>query len=316
MKNKLVKQYFLPIFENMNKLKFSGHDTFVVRAFWPKKGYDFIQNGGIFSSEDAVVNLGVGKNMVSSINFWMKALGLMDEGTGLPTQIANYLFNQNGTDPFLEDIGSVWLLHYYLIKSDYSSIYNLVFNEFRKERSMFNKLQLLGFIKRKFSENNDNTFNPSTIEKDISVFSRLYKRVDFKSVSKDFEDEISSLFIDLNLISVSVLDEIKEGTNKHEKIEWFHLNGDSRPSLPAEIVLYSILDNFEGAKNISLKRLEVDANSPGMVFLLNRDSLYSKLKEIELKYKGVILSETAGNIVLVLPDNLNKWDILNGYYEN
>jgi hypothetical protein len=63
----------------MSKLRFSGHDTFIVRTFWPKKGYDFIKNGGNFNAEDAVIDLGVGKNMVSSINFWMKALGLNEE---------------------------------------------------------------------------------------------------------------------------------------------------------------------------------------------------------------------------------------------
>jgi hypothetical protein len=55
----------------MDKLRFSGHETFIARTFWPKKGYDFIKQGGKFSSEDAVVELGVGKNMVLSINFWM-----------------------------------------------------------------------------------------------------------------------------------------------------------------------------------------------------------------------------------------------------
>ena len=59
----------------MNKLRFSGHDTFVVRSYWPKKGCDFVKKGYKFSSEDAVVELGVGKNMVTSIQFWMKEIG-------------------------------------------------------------------------------------------------------------------------------------------------------------------------------------------------------------------------------------------------
>jgi len=48
----------------MSNYRFSGHETFVVRSFWPKKGYDFIASGGKFSDDDAVVKLGVGKNMV------------------------------------------------------------------------------------------------------------------------------------------------------------------------------------------------------------------------------------------------------------
>ena len=68
-------------------LRFTGHETFVVRTFWPKKGYDFIKKGGTFSAENAVVDLGVGKNMVASIQFWMKALGIFNDGKKELTEI-------------------------------------------------------------------------------------------------------------------------------------------------------------------------------------------------------------------------------------
>ncbi len=300
----------------MSKLRFSGHDTFIVRTFWPKKGYDFIKNGGNFNSEDAVVELGVGKNMVSSINFWMKALGLVDEKTNELTEFAKFIFDDNGVDPFLEDIGTIWLLHYYLVKSDYSSIYNLVFNEFRKERSVFHKKQLASFIKRKFSEAGDGSFNPNTIDKDISVFLRQYKKIDFQSLAQNFEDEISSLMIELELINSTIEEEIKIGSNKKEKIEWFHLHGEIRNNLPAPILLFSILDNPKGDKNIALKRLQIEPNSPGMIFMLNKEALYNQLKELEVLYPGITVSETAGNVILVIPEEIDKWEILRNYYAN
>ena len=299
-----------------NKLRFSGHDTFIVRTFWPKKGYDFIRNGGNFNAEDAVINLGVGKNMVSSISFWMKALGLVDDKTNELTEIANFIFENNGADPFLEDIGTIWLLHYYLIKTNYSSIYNLVFNEFRKERSVFNKKQLTSFIKRKFSEAGENGYNPNTIKNDISVFLRQYRKIDFQSIDKNFEDEISSLMIELELITSSIEDEIKEGTNKKEKVEWFYLYGEIRNNLPPAILLFTILDNFKGDRIIALKRLQIDINSPGMIFLLNKEALYNQLKELENLYPGIIISETAGNVQLVIPESIDKWEILRNYYAN
>ena len=300
----------------MEKLKFSGHDTFLVRSFWPKKGYDFIKNGGNFNSEDAVVELGVGKNMVSAISFWMKALGLYDEKEKLPTDISDFLLADDGADPFLEDIASIWLLHYYLIKTNYSSIYNLVFNELRKERAIFNKRQLASFIKRKYKELDDNSYNQNTIEKDIAVFTRSYKKIDFQAISKDFEDEVSSLLIELELINSTIEEEIVEGKNKKEKVEWFYLHGDSRNSLPALILLFTIIDQFEGTKNIALKRLEIENNSPGMVFLLSKEALYKKLKDLENLFPGITLSETAGNVVLVLPEGIDKWDVLRKYYAN
>ena len=147
----------------MKKLRFSGHDTFIVRTFWPKKGYDFVNKGFRFSADDAVIELGVGKNMVSSIQFWMKALGLLEEDNITLTDFAKFVFDDQGVDPFLEDVGSIWLLHYYLVKTDYSSIYSLIFNELRKERAVFNRNQLSSFLKRKYAEADDNSLNQNKV---------------------------------------------------------------------------------------------------------------------------------------------------------
>lgn len=302
----------------MNKLRFSGHDTFIVRSYWPKKGYNFIKNGGKFSSEDAVIELGVGKNMVTSIQFWMKALGLLEDDNLTLTDFAKFILDDSGVDPFLEDVGSIWLLHYFLVKTEYSSIYSLVFNELRKERSLFTKNQLAAFIKRKYTEVGDNSLNQNTIDKDISVFVRLYNKIDFQSITKDFEDEVSSLMLELELISSTIEEDIKEGNNKKEKVEWFYLRGEDRASLSPEILLFTILDNFENQKNIGLKRLEIEPNSPGMVFLLSKDALYKQLKTIEKLYPGILVSETAGNTQLVIPEDMldKKWEILRRYYAN
>jgi len=297
-------------------LRFTGHETFVVRTFWPKKGYDFINNGGNFNNDDAVIDLGVGKNMVASINFWMKALGLYNDETKKLTDFARNIFPDTGWDPFLEDIGTIWLLHYYLVKTNYASIYSLIFNELRKERAVFNKSQLKAFIRRKYTELGDNTLNLNTIDKDISVFTRLYGKIDYQNVSKDFEEEINSLMIELELISTTIEDEIVEGKNRREKIEWFHLHGENRNSLPPAILLFVILDNYSESKNIAVKRLEIEPNGPGMVFLLHKEGLYKKLKEIEKEFPEILVSETSGNLVLVLPEGLNKWEVLRIYYAN
>lgn len=49
-------------------LSFSGHETFTLRHGWLTKAVDAIEtNDGAFNSDDALVELGVGKNMVRSI---------------------------------------------------------------------------------------------------------------------------------------------------------------------------------------------------------------------------------------------------------
>ena len=59
---------------------FSGHETFPFRYPWLKKGVDAVSDDPeVFLREDAIVTLGVGKNMVRSIRHWCLATGLIDQ---------------------------------------------------------------------------------------------------------------------------------------------------------------------------------------------------------------------------------------------
>ena len=91
------------------KFTFSGHESFQCRQLWLKKGFDYIKSGKSFNDDDAVVILGVGKNMVASIRFWMKAFGLIGIDDVL-TPFAEKLLSDTGWDPYLEDEASLWLL--------------------------------------------------------------------------------------------------------------------------------------------------------------------------------------------------------------
>ena len=73
------------------KYVFSGHESFPCRMLWPIKGYDYIVEGNNFNDPNSVVELGVGKNMVASIRYWLKVLGLTEQDKSTP--IANYLFD-------------------------------------------------------------------------------------------------------------------------------------------------------------------------------------------------------------------------------
>ena len=133
------------------KLVLTGHDTFQCRSLWLKKGYDFIKSKRSFKDFDAVVHLGVGKNMVNSIQHWMKSYGLLDKSNTI-TEFSKKIFRERGgLDSFIESLATIWLLHYSLIKTNRSSLYNIFFNDFRKGRTDFTKEQLLSFMKRQIS---------------------------------------------------------------------------------------------------------------------------------------------------------------------
>jgi hypothetical protein len=293
----------------MTNLTFSGHESFICKQSWLKKVHDFVVEDRRFGDESAVVDLGVGKNMVNSLRFWGKAFDVLDDDEN-PTDLAVYLLGEQGRDPYLEDFASLWLLHYNLIKRNRFSIANLVFNEFRKERIEFTKDALLRFLVRKTSEVDSNSSNSKTLDKDASVFIRMYSKPD-RNQKIDIEDDFNGILIDLNLI-----DRDKHRSQGGRMAEWFRIESGSREDLPWQIVLYTILDRYPDQESITFQELHVGENSPGTIFALSSEGLFDKIEQMTQALSGIVFSETAGNQVLQFKSPYSKEYVLNLYYEN
>lgn len=281
----------------MHAFSFSGHETFVCKQFWLKKGYDFVKQNKKFSDSQAVVDLGVGKNMVNSIHFWLKAFGMTDQN-GL-TDIAEWLFGENGKDMYLEDIGTIWLLHYLLVRTERASIYSLFFNEFVKEKPEFTKEQLRTWLINR----SEGKFSENSLEKDIEVLFRTYQKPrNSKSIERDF----MTIFVGLGLL---------KDYRQDKRIE---IVIDEKPTLPPAIFLYAILDNpdYANTNSMSLKDLRFSPHSVGLIFGLTIDGIYLKIKELEKQFPDqIVFTETAGNPVLQFKQKPDKWEILGRYYE-
>lgn len=293
------------------KLTFSGHDTFHCRHLWLKKGYDFVASGNKFSEESAVITLGVGKNMVSSIHYWMKAFGLLNKDGEL-TEFANYFFSKEGKDPYLEDNTTLWLLHYNLVKTNLASLYNLLFNELRKEKIEFSKDNVISFLERKSSEVGFTMFNAKTVASDFEVLTKMYIRS--IEQSKDKEDTLSGILTDLNIIQ----EERRKVADK--TVNYFSIPNSDKKEIPNEVLLFTILDNERIGNSVNLNNIFQDENQAGNVFAITRKSIMEKLEAISTdrrfsKY-GIVLSDQAGIKELQFKTKPEKFSILNMYYGN
>ena len=159
---------------------FGGHEKFVFRHGWLKKGIDAIsQDPLVFTQDEALVMLGVGKNMVRSIRHWCLATGLAEEIAGtrqvkplMPTALANHLLKENGWDPYLEDIGSLWLLHWQLATNlTRSYVWHLVSSADLEME--FTSTSLRKYVASQFDQQNINT-TPGTIAREVEVCLRTY----------------------------------------------------------------------------------------------------------------------------------------------
>lgn len=285
------------------KLKLSGHETFHCRQFWLKKGYDFLASGKNYTDSEAVVGLGVGKNMVASIRFWLEAFSITNDYE-LTIWGNKLLSDEDGFDPFLEDIGTIWLLHYHLVKNiEYASIYGMIFNYMRKERIIFDANHIKEFLGK--HAGGVEQINDSTLKKDLKVFFKTYLKPSIGS-KNSVEDDFSVLLSDLQLMKKLPKDSIT-GENTYE------IGSEARPSLPYQVVLFTILDQYEGQDTIDFYRLLTEANSPGAVFAMQADDLFQKLQQIVEQYP-VVYKDDAGIRTIQFNRPINKWDVLAEYY--
>ena len=293
------------------KLTFSGHETFHCRHLWLKKGYDFIKKGRKFTDNDAVVELGVGKNMVSSISFWMKAFGIIDKD-GLLTDFADYILEDNGKDPYIEDEATLWLLHYQLITQNIASTYSLIFNEFRREKIEFTRDNFIAFVVRKAEELNLSQINKNTVSTDFEVLTKMYLRTDAQS--KDREDTFSGLLTELNIIQ----EEKRKVDDK--TVTFYSITTEEKSEIPDEVLLYAILDNDNFDKSISLYTIEQEPDQAGSIFAIGRTGLINKIESIssnkKFKKYGITFNDHAGIKELQFKTKPDKFEILREYYAN
>lgn len=284
-------------------MTFSGHESFQCRHLWLKKGYDFVLTKNSFNSEDAVVELGVGKNMVASIRFWMKAFNLLTADDEL-TNFAHKLLSDEGWDPYLEDEASLWLLHYQLVSIGFASTYAILFNELRREKVEFTKENFIALVKRKAESERTFQINEKTLAEDFSVMLKMYLRPEGQL--KDKEDSFSGLLSDLGLVK----------TFSKGKEDFYFIENSERPEIPDEVILYAILDGSSFDSSVNLNNIEHDYNSAGSIFAINRPGLVNKIENLSSKFPELVYNDHAGIKELQFKKKKSALTILNQYYAN
>lgn len=255
--------------------------------------------GGNFNALDAVIDLGVGKNMVSSIRYWLKAFGLSEHDKS--TEIASYLFDeQEGADMYIESLGTLWLLHYLLVSKKEATLYHIAFARFQKERKTFDREQLVNYVKRLMIEDNKGKlFNENTVKKDVGVLLQNYSQ---PVKAKSFED-YSSLLIDLDIIRTD------------DSGKTFVFNTEGKRKVPMEIFLFAILREKGTDKSVSYDTMQ----ETGLIFCMSDAEIIDMAQNIGEHYSAYVqYSDHAGIRQLLFKEgvSLESMNVLDHYYKN
>lgn len=310
------------------KAKFSGHDTFPLRYGWLYKAVNHLNNGHLFknsnktSTQQAVVELGVGKNMVNAIKYWSEASQILTEtvqgSDSSVTDIGAYLFgraNTNGKDPYLEELGSVWLIHFLLCFNESSlTAYRYFFNYSNVQN--FDKSKLLEDFKVDAEKlTNSSDLSESTLKKDLDCFLHTYCKkhtvVNVRKKGNITEEYFTSPLAELGLL--------------FDKGSGFYTSPfKEQPELPIQIFIYALL-LFINLKRTDSNILSIEFDSllsmplsPGKIFRLSEHGLGLLLdKAQELTNNRIMWVDSLGLRQVQCDETLLKEPIkfLNDYYQ-
>ena len=248
--------------------------------------------------------LGIGANMVKALRYWMQAVGLTEEPQfGRKEQNFTHLGEiVYKNDPYIEEMGTLWLLHYMLAtnKKEATAWY-FFFNEFK-----LNEFTRDDFVKhiQNYLRMNNEEISERSLEDDYNcVISTYVPRIKSSPEKVHPENNIDCPLGELGLIDLM---------NKKNKI--YKKSPPIKDTLHPLILLAAILKQAQGEREIRISSIQNDVFNAGKVFNLDIISLINLLYKIEhMGYIKVV--RTAGLDIVRIEKEMTFEECIEEYYK-
>ena len=296
-------------------MSFAKHETFHIREGWLFKGMAAIKEAEeqgrlptIFREKDAPERLGIGRNMVRALRFWLQATGLTDEhleerqSVQRLTEFGEWVW---ANDRYLDDMATLWLIHYYLVsQKEQATTWYWFFNHFAPTSFdaplTFESLKLWVI-----NDQPEQVLAENSLQKDISCLIRTYI-VSQKPLTPEELTESPLARLDL-------LSQVDSGTPSRYRLE-----RSNAANIHPLVLLYVLIDRQRqvrpGSWQVNLSQVLREPMNAGRVFNLTSATLTDLLTLLKQLYPEwtVQLVRTAGLDELNLPP-IEVSEILAGY---
>jgi len=300
--------------------RYSGHETFACRYAWlPKAVGGVMRDPSILTpakEAQAMIALGVGKNMVRSIRFWAETTAVIEqcEKGHVPTDFGTAIFLgrhndeskilQEGFDPFLEDIQTLWLLHWKLATNIENPVFAWDFLLSKFQEPELTASSVFDAVK-KATLSLDKELSESTLEQQFDIFLHSY------IPTRGRKGEVREDNLDCPLIELGLLEQVghragKRNGGRPEPI--FVFRREPKPEISPMLFAYCV-DEFwrlrhPDEKTLSFQLLASGHGSPGQVFKLPEDDLLRRVEALSLDTEGAFeFRESASISSLTRMDN-------------
>ena len=283
------------------KYRISGHESFPCRYTWlPKAVRALAETPKLFSDEEqAMVDLGVGKNMVRAIRFWSQAAGVataVKGGGHSLTKFGLVLLGRRGLDPFLEDIRTLWLIHWNLATDVENPLlsWDYLLNRWQ-EPELVPSAALKALEKEAVKESD--SLSPITLEQHFETFLHTYVPTHGRK-GEVREDNLDCPLVELGLI-VKIGDrEIDRSSGKREPIYAFHR--DEKPDITPELFVYCLYDFWQRRhkteSTLPLREVAHGHSSPGQILKLPEEDIRTRVELLARQTDGFFTYNESANV--------------------
>lgn len=294
-----------------NRLRFSGHESFPCRYTWlPKAAQAVSLDKTIFNAtreEDAMVTLGVGKNMVRSIRFWAEAADIILQtktGHEVTPFGRDLLLGENAKDPYLEDIRTLWLIHWKMATNQKELIFSwdYLLNKFH-EPELYTSTVVQAFTKA-ISTLSDKNVSKGSLEQLYEVF--LHSYVPTRGHKGEIkEDNLDCPFIELKLLRPTGSTQSSLHLGRWETKYVFRW--EEKPEISPALFAYCLEEywhyfrsNEVKEQSISFQSIVIGHGSPGQVFKIPEWDIRLRLQSLDSLTNGHFIFEESAAIPCVV----------------
>lgn len=283
--------------------RYSGHETFPCRYTWlPKAVRGLRSNAQLFSNEsegEAMVSLGVGKNMVRAIRFWADAAEIASprerDGGLHATDFGELIFGAKGHDQFLEDIRTLWLIHWKFSTSADQPLFAWHYLLNFWHRPDFTRTEALAAFSQE-AQRMGKRLSLVTLDHHFTTFLHTYVPTRGKK-GEVLEENLDCPLTELELIQ-KVGERTHADSNRRESIYAFRV--EEKPEISPELFIYSLDDYWskwhKHEKTLSFREVAVGEGSPGQVFKLPEQAIRTRLESIEKNSEGALIYQESAAI--------------------
>lgn len=298
--------------------RFSGHETFPCRYSWLPKAYAALNSDPcVFADENvAMISLGVGKNMVRAMRFWTQVAGLAEpaeDGRYRITPFGRAVFGKDGFDPFLEDVQTLWLMHWKLATNVEEPLFAWDYLLNRWQHPEITRSAVLGVFQQQ-AERLERKLSRVTLEQHFDTFLHTY--VPTRGRKGDIqEDNLDCPLVELELIQ-KIGERRVDNSGRREPIYAFRR--EPKEDLTPEVFVYCVNDFWRQRRaveqTLTFRDISIGHGSPGQIFKLPESDIRERLECIETDSRGAFrYRESASFQHVVRGDDRNQDFLLTIY---